>query len=218
MSELPYQAFMAHLPHEDHDEHIRVLTEEYEIGYYLIGYESEPYSHYHFVVQMTPETYHNYSKHYFKDKYNLRGKAVNGKCRQYGKLKEIKDLEKCKAYSIKDGNIESNMPQDEIQSYFDKSFKKKEKKKLYDEVHDHLEIQGHIPFNINRESYEGKLTLISQEQLIIKQIQLYIINYLRTTEVNMCRSNIMSYTQYHFKKTSHYEEYQKNELIYSLLF
>lgn len=213
---LPFQAFMAHLPHSDHDSIISKLK-EYEIGSYLIGYENEPYEHYHFLVQMTTATYHTFSKSLFKDKYNLRGQARNGLPRQYGKLKKIEDLEKMASYTIKSGNITSNMPQDEIDKYFSKSFQKTEKKKLYQEVFENIESKQCIEILRFMDSYGQPSG--NNIPKIIKNIKLLIINYLRiNTDINMCRSNVLSYTQFFFKNTSHYSSDEKDELIYNLLF
>jgi len=208
---------MAHLPASDSDEILEKLK-EYDIGSYLIGYETEPYEHTHFLVQMTTANYHNFSKSLFKDKYNLRGQARNGLPRQYGKLKKIEDLEKMASYTIKSGNIKSNMPQDEINKYFEKSFIKKEKQKLHQEVFEHLENKNIIDFKLTELSGKQYMEQMPYHE-IIRQIKLLIINYLRiNTDINMCRSNINSYTQYYLKHTKNFEETEKNNLIYSLLF
>lgn len=205
----PFQAFMAHLPASDNEEILEIL-QEYDIGSYLIGYEKEPYEHTHFLVQMTTQSYHNFSNTIFKKRYNLRGQARNGLCRQYGKLKKIEDLSKMASYTIKSGNIKTNMPQDEVDKYFANSFKKEEKKKVYQEIFEQLE-----------QTYEREYIAEYNPclPLITKKIILLIINYLRTkTDINMCRSNVLSYTQFFIKNTNHYDPSEKDQLIYSLLF
>jgi len=200
---------MAHLPASDSDEILEIL-QEYDIGSYLLGYETEPYEHTHFLVQMTTQSYHNFSNTIFKKRYNLRGQARNGLPRQYGKLKKIEDLSKMASYTIKSGNIKTNMPQDEVDKYFANSFKKEEKKKVYQEIFEELE-----------KTYEREYIAEYNPclPLITKKIILLIINYLRTkTDINMCRSNVLSYTQFFIKNTSHYDPSEKDQLIYSLLF
>lgn len=213
----PFQAFMAHLPAQDKDEILEKLK-EYDIGSYLIGYETEPYEHTHFLVQMTYSNYHNFSKSLFKDKYHLRGQARGGLPRQYGKLKKIEDIEKMASYTIKSGNIHTNMPQDEVDKYFEKSYLKKEKKKLHQEVFEHLETKKIFDYKLNELGGKQYIEQMPYYE-IIRQIKILIINYLRiNTEVNMCRSNINSYTQYYLKHTTSFDETEKNNLIYSLLF
>jgi len=63
---------------------------------------------------MTDREYRNYANTRFRGKYNLRGKAQNGLSRQYGKLKNIRDLEKLMAYMVKeslefDKNVFTNL-------------------------------------------------------------------------------------------------------------
>lgn len=215
-SQLPFQAFMAHLPAKDNEEILEKL-QEYDIGSYLIGYENEPYEHTHFLVQMTTDSYHNFSNTVFKKKYNLRGQARNGLPRQYGKLKKIEDLEKMASYTIKSGNIKSNMPQDEVNKYFEKSFQKKEKQKMHLQVFEAIEQKSHYPFQSYMDEYSESSG--NNGYKIIIKIKEYIINYLRiNTDINMCRSNVNSYAQYFIKHTKHYEDAHKDKLIFNLIF
>lgn len=218
-------AFMCHLPESEYD-FLESTLQEYNIHRYLIGYEASPYSHYHVLVQMTNEDYHRFAERVFRKKFKLRGKAINGNPRQYGKIKKIDDLEKMKSYTVKDGNYRSNMPESEVQQYFANSFKKEEKKKMYQEIFEHCEqqfiLEGELP-DSNKYAYTDEQHYDQYPQLYskcIKIIKTYIINYLRIyTDINMCRSNIMSYTQYFIKHTKQIEsDTKKNNLIYHLLF
>ncbi len=122
---------MAHIPHSEINFIENDLLEQTEVITYLIGLESCPTvgEHMHFLLCVNSDTfYHKWSKRIFKDKYKLKGKAYKingiGHARQYGKLKEIKDLEKMGSYTVKDGNIKTNMPQNEIDNFVKKSHKK----------------------------------------------------------------------------------------------
>jgi len=128
-------SFMAHIPH-DEQEYLEETLKEYDIGKYVIGMEHADSvgEHFHFLVQFTDADYHKYSKRVFKDKFNLRGQNRGGKCKQYGKLKEIRDLEKMTAYTVKDGNVITNMTDKEIQKYTELSYKKTDKLELLDEI------------------------------------------------------------------------------------
>jgi len=130
--------FMAHIDHE-HIDYVEETLKNYDIGLYLIGMEKTDYEHLHFIVEMEEKDYHKFSKRVFKDKFNLRGRATQGAPRQYGKIKKIEDIEKAKAYTVKDGNVRTNMKQEELQKYLDKSFKKVEKQEFLDECADELE-------------------------------------------------------------------------------
>lgn len=138
MEELQYIAFMAHLPIKDADEVLEVLK-EYDIGTYLMGLETKPYDHIHFLVQMKEEDYHRFSKRVFKDKYQLRGRAQKGAPRQYGKVKKIDDLEKMKAYTVKCKNVLTNMEQKDLDRYIEKSFIKEERLTALQEIVDDMD-------------------------------------------------------------------------------
>lgn len=124
--------FMAHINHE-HIDYVETTLNDYGIGKYIIAMEKTDYEHMHFMVQMSDEDYHKFSKRVFKDKFKLRGRAIKGESRQYGKIHKIEDIEKAKAYTCKDGNIRTNMTEDEIQKYIDASFEKEDKKKFLEE-------------------------------------------------------------------------------------
>ena len=121
-------AFMGHMPLDDYD-YLEDTLKEYDIGGYLIGAEvsSTGVEHYHFLVEMTAEDYHLFSERVFRKKYKLRGRASKGQARQYGKLKEIRDFERLKAYTMKEGNIRTNMSEEDLANAREISFSKNEK-------------------------------------------------------------------------------------------
>jgi len=214
-------AFMCHAPTSEY-QYLEDTLQEYNIGNYLIGHEISPYEHYHFLVEMTTADYHLFAERVFRKKFKLRGRAKDGNARQYGKIKNIEDLEKLKSYTIKDGNYRSNMPEQDVAKYFETSFKKAEKKKIYEEISEYLE--ENFQFNFTYDTFLGEAKYYEEKRMTqfqknIYQIKLNIINYLRiNTDINMCRSNINSYTQFFLKKTSMLSDYQKDQLIFQLLF
>ena len=124
---------MAHIPHSEIDFLVADLLEQQEVITYLVGLEScsTVGEHMHFVCCVNSETwYHKWSKRIFKDKYKLNGRAysIDDKKypRQYGVIRKIKDFEKLCSYTVKDGNIKTNMPQNEIDNFVKKSYKKTE--------------------------------------------------------------------------------------------
>lgn len=130
---MKYLGFMAHLS-EDEFNYLEEVLQEYNIGNYLIGFENEPYDHFHFLVEMELKDYHNFTQRVFVKKYKLRGKALAGQPRQYGKIKDIQDLEKLKSYTIKDNNFRSNLPEADVQRIFEQSHKKECLKLLKDKL------------------------------------------------------------------------------------
>lgn len=97
--------------------------------------------HFHFLVNFSEKSYKNFTKH-FIEKYKLRGSAKDGKSRQYGKIKKIKDLERLHQYMLKDlstdNPIFTNYENDEIDAWAAKSFKKESKKNYLDSMSDKL--------------------------------------------------------------------------------
>lgn len=138
---------MAHIPHEHIDYIVNDLEEQQEIITYLVGLEKSKTvgEHMHFLCCVNSDSwYHKWSKKVFKDKFKLKGKAYkiggNGYPRQYGKLKEIKDLEKMGSYTVKDGNIRTNMSKNEIDNFVQKSYKKAESLAMTHEICEKMAI------------------------------------------------------------------------------
>lgn len=137
---MEYLAFMAALRHCEIESVIEDLG-QYEIGTYLIGLETATGvhldtegQHMHFLVQIKLKDYNAFVKRIFVDKYKLRGRALKDKPKQYGKVKKIEDLGRLMSYTVKDGNVHTNMSQHELDVYCQASFKKREDKKFIDDV------------------------------------------------------------------------------------
>lgn len=213
-------------------EHIDFIEEKmkyYHIEEYLISYEDDPRPHFHLMGFTYRKNWDNFMKT-LVEKFNLRTKREKGK--RGGKVKygtdndPVKNLENFKSYCLKQtkgdlsGVRAANINQDELLKYYENSYEKTQKKKIYEEIHEDIEQnfyskEVNLTYSVNEftgEHYDKKFN-------IIKKLKLYIINYLRiNTDINMCKSNVNSYTQYHLKKTNKYTEYDKDELIYTLLF
>ena len=160
-----YIAFMAHLPIEHKGQpmlqFLEKIIQEYPIGGYIIGEETTPFNHYHFVVQMTSDDYHNFSQRIFKKEYKLRGLARGGLPRQYGKLGEVEKLKRMKAYTLKAGNFVTNLGEAEIAELVDMSFEKSEEVKFDEKICREIEI--HLgDQNRHVEIIEIRLLIIKQ--------------------------------------------------------
>lgn len=144
-----YLAFMGALEHS-HFDYLENTLKEYDIGSYIVSaevsstsHEATKGQHFHFLVEMTDQDYTRFSKRVFIDKFKLRGRAVKGLPRQYGKVKQIENLEQMKRYTVKDGNFRTNLTDTEIQELVENSFQKDEKKKIQDELMEILLEQFH---------------------------------------------------------------------------
>jgi len=137
-------AFFCAVRHEHYD-YLENTLQEYDIGLYLMAAEVTPLAHqatdgqhFHFLVQMNDTDYHKFAKRVFSDKFKLAGRAGNGKARQYGRVKKIEDLERLAAYTVKDGNIRSNMSEEQLKTYKEQAFTLEEKKDFRDKLMQHL--------------------------------------------------------------------------------
>ncbi len=92
---------------------------------------------------MNDQDYTRFAKRVFIDKFQLRGRAVKGRPRQYGKVKQIENLEQMKRYTVKDGDIRTNLTDTEIEQLVENSFQKDEKKKIADELMEELQEKFH---------------------------------------------------------------------------
>lgn len=192
IKQLPYVAFMAAIEHK-HFDYVKQRLLEYEIGQYIIAKETTTQSHketngehFHFIVQMTDQTYHNFSKSVFKDKFKLRGKAEKDKPRQYGRVSAIENQDHMIAYTIKDGNIDTNFTEEELIKYKAKSFQKKEVKEANDLVY------NYIHENLDYRHYVGK------QQIGVLIIQYHQVNKTKQTMTrNYINNMTYNYMTYH---------------------
>lgn len=128
-----YQAFMAHIPEKDWKDVMQIVDRKFKDRRYLVVGEKTPYEHMHFCIHMSSVEYRNFANQVFKQKYKLRGRATKNERRQYGKIKQIRDLEKLLTYMLKDGieyfkNVWTTMNRKMLEELYEtKSFEKEEK-------------------------------------------------------------------------------------------
>lgn len=148
-NELKWNSFFGAIDHMWFD-YLEDKLQEYDIGYYIIAAEvaegkhkKTNGQHFHIVAQMAEKDYNAYVKRVFKDKFKLSGRAGNGEGRQYGRVKDIENIVKMKAYVLKDGNFRTNVPEDEIKELLTIAFKKDEKETEQREFRDRLMASVH---------------------------------------------------------------------------
>ena len=93
-------AFMLHTTknHQEVENGIKQYFKEY-----LIAYEEKPYEHYHAIALDTNNKWTQYRQNILITQLGLKGRATKDTPRQYGKLKNIEDINKLISYTIKDG-------------------------------------------------------------------------------------------------------------------
>uniref|UniRef100_UPI00404AA907 hypothetical protein n=2 Tax=Pseudomonadati TaxID=3379134 RepID=UPI00404AA907 len=210
-------AFMACIEHK-HREDVMNYLKSYDIGYYIVSFETSKSSHaetngehMHFVVQMSEKDYHTLTIRVFKNKYNLRGRAVDGKPRQYGKVKEIENLEKMKAYTLKEGDYETNIPDEEIEMLYSMSKSKNEEADKEDELMQYL---ADVPMKYHEN--HGVNTMAGYHRLCKAVVKFYIEN--NKSRKGLTKAGVQGivrkFIMYHY--TGPVE--LKTEWIYDILF
>lgn len=205
--------FMAHINHE-HIDYVETTLNNYGIGKYIIAMEETTYQHMHFIVQMTDEDYHKFSKRVFKDKFKLRGRAIKGEPRQYGKIHNIEDIEKAKAYTCKDGNLRTNMTDEEIKKYIDSSFQKEDRKAFLEECACELEKKY--------QQYQGQMGVEAEypNTPALDTLRILTIGILREKKLKtISRSRIEGVIYAYMMMEHQYENYRPtDEWIYRTIY
>lgn len=187
-----WTAFMAHINHTDAEE-LRQDLERLETKY-IMGLEVSSYEHIHFLAKMTTKEYAAFSKKNFIDKRKLRGRATKGLPRQYGKEKEIRDLEKYAKYCLKDQKYLTNMDKHEIEEIIkmkiDEVKNTKSKNANSVDIKNELiqycnENMGHRPSNsiLQTESWNHYHRLL----------KIKIVDFMRLKELSIRKSTIDMY-------------------------
>lgn len=111
MTTLQFTADISKENFNDLENHIKERKDKYLITKYIIGQESNPKDHYHFIIHYETEQSEAY-KYQDKlvktivDKYKLRGKGKGGKVKYCNGIKQrnIKDIDNCISYITKENN------------------------------------------------------------------------------------------------------------------
>lgn len=222
MDTYDYKMFMAHLPLDSLD-YLEETIQEYDITDYVICHETEPYSHFHFIVKMASNSdYHNFKQRVFIKKYGLSGKAKDGKPRQYGKVTQIQDIEKAISYTLKelkdhtehsrDKYLRTNMSQDKINDYIEKCFKKNDLNKSKQVILKELD-KSDIALCLPQMYHSiGEIEMMEDWSAYRYNIISNIISICIKNDFSIAKTAIQSYYLYWIKKTTHLNEYAKIKL------
>lgn len=202
---------MAHIS-EDQFDYLEEVLQEYNIGYYLIGFENEPYDHFHFLVEMKLSDYHNFTQRVFVNKYKLRGKAIAGHPRQYGKIKNIQDIDKLKSYTIKDNNYRSNLSEADVQRIFEQSHKKESLKLLKDKMYEHVESAFNTEdLTIDQLNKNGNISCMRPH--LTDSSKYLIIQFCLQNEVDITNSKLKTFYNYWLMKTELFSQSDKIDCL-----
>ena len=148
-------ACMAHIPHSEREYITKYISNRYTE--YIIAYEhSEKVGeHLHFLLwSEDKDDYSRLVNNVFKRRYKLRGRATKGKCRQYGKVKEIESIRKMMAYTVKDKNVDiltgPHLSKETIAQAFEESYQKNDNLGKLDKI-----MREYIDENKEDSTYTG---------------------------------------------------------------
>ena len=137
------RSFMCALRHDQSCNFIQYLEKYIDpMTPYLIGLETSKDTHqdtsgqhYHVCVNMTDKQYDSFRNTVLVKHYGLRGQARDGKARQYGTVKNVRDKTKMLQYTVKDHNIiYKNFTLNQIQELLDSSYHRPEKRDFHKEL------------------------------------------------------------------------------------
>lgn len=186
---------------------IEKIFHEYDHGLYIIAAENteKEKEHFHFLFEGSEQIYNNFSKR-IVEKYNLRRKGRGGLIK-YGKVKNIRNLERMMTYTLKDNTFRSNMDNKMIQSYFEKSFKKELKKELIDNIVEYIDEQEHWSAH--------KFTVLCCQtwQATRQQAMSHLIDYLVDNNIRHSKSALANWIYQFFIRSTKYTNYQKKQML-----
>ncbi len=165
----------------------------YDVGKYLIGFEITPDAkkkeHFHLLFEATEQIYNNFSK-VIIERYGLRCKGKGQK--KHGKVKDIRDIEKMCSYTIKGGNYRSNgFPEEEIKSWYEKSFEKQNGREVSKEIFAYLDKKisynkyEDTEYTLKKDEYSKCFYPETNALNLFKKVQKEIITFLITEEIEI---------------------------------
>lgn len=184
---LKYYTFYIDLS-EDKFDYVETVVKSYINSHYLIAYEhynskGELKPHFHFIVYCEVNQKNNIYKKILTDhKLFVKGK---GGYRPYGMLKKpIRDPQRLKAYCMKDKNVRTNLPDEELQELAKISFKITDNLQILKEKFISEIKNGNFKHKIQQLNGWGINTDFKQN------IQLYVIKFILDNKLTILRSSI----------------------------
>lgn len=200
---MEYFAGVFHIPISEFDTIERILLDGYDVGTYLIGHEHDPFSHFHFVAQLPNKKQWTAFQKKIVTKYDLRGKATAGKPRQYGSIKNIRDIDKLKAYTVKQNNVRTNMTDKDYCRYLEMSFTSANNRAFFDALIEELESIADLTVLKHTVTTFGNETTYHVENDIFPKIYKEILRYCITKDYKVSPSQVKSWGYSYIQKTKH---------------
>jgi hypothetical protein len=153
------------------------------------------------IFDMEETTYGNMNKALIKE-FKLRGQAKDGLGRQYGKITKdkINDIELACIYTTKEGNVISNIEQEQIKEWYEKSYIKK---RIFN-------IKNLLEYLDSFYYYQGDDEFYFSD--MIEKIKEHIIEYHLDYKIELPRRNIFyDYIRYYLSTSEKVKE--KLEII-----
>jgi len=210
----------------EHFDYVENKTKEYNIEEYLIAHEQynrkgEEKPHFHFIVYTDKKNLTNLVKH-FVEKFNLRNTSgKRGGIRHYGTNgnKPIHDIEKYRTYCCKDKNVRSNLTEEQLNKYIEKSFQKQDKDvllyKSYQYIEEHYKPR---PENCTLPEYEYQQRQSWDRQAII-DLRHTVLDFCLETNYKITKATIDNFIL-HYLREKHKEgnSFKYRDLIYHFIF
>ena len=148
----------------------------------------------HFMLRSEDDTaqkYHTMVMSLFRNRYKLRGKAVKGASRQYGRVKKIEDMDKMLSYTTKDENVIYKVNDRKwLEECIKNSYKKEEKNTMWKEFIGAMDEWVKVYYGSGDNYY------IDRNDLVQQVIQEYMKIYDRPPPKSTIVKAVMRYDTY----------------------
>lgn len=202
---------MYHLSSSEFDV-LEEILKEYDIGGYIIAHEVEPYPHFHLVFEELDENVYVNMNKKIVEKYKLRACSKKGIRKQYGKITSIKDIDKLKSYTVKDGNYRTNLSPEEMTKVLENSFKKQKKTEWLEKCIAHVESMPGLWCYKDYTTPSGKWRCYDIDEMIGKEL----IKFHIEKEVKFTFNAIKSMVRYAIQQTTHIDIIEKADILWHL--
>lgn len=201
--------------HSRIDEVIAMLekhnTEKYLVGMEICSGEGHAQTngeHMHFILYINPVDFKNL-KEKMRRTFNLAGKNNKQNKPYYGWMKkDIRDIDKLRAYTVKDKNIRSKGYTDkELEEIIKSSFPKNDERNIYKECIE--AIKRDKPYMVRLKDDNKYLGI----HLDMTQLEVYILKFHMENGVKICKSKIKNIA-YSFLQLEYEDRYKHLEEIY----
>jgi len=187
---------MAHIKH-DQIEYIKEYIDN-RFTEYIIAMETAPTvgEHMHFLLKAEDQdSYHKLAQNVFKQKYKLRGRARQGLCRQYGKLKKIENIKKMMSYTVKDGNYISKVEDKAlVEKAFHESYEKVDNLGKLDKImKEYIDENKTEEYKQNGKALDPDGFAINRYQLIEHYTYAYFTIFEKVPSKNMIINAVIKY-------------------------